>query len=272
MKSKKMITGICIIFIIMIGGLIWWNLPYSIANINPSEVSKIDIFDGNTGKSITIIDTIDIEHIIENLNKVSFKKDKISLGYTGYAYRTTIYKMDGNVYKEFIINSKDTIRKDPFFYKDTSESIDYKYIQDLIQDNIEPNEPDSEEKVDSEVIKEYYYEPNVSIIEGTLITRLHYGPPGYGEDPDNDEEVYPFILLLDDAIDVFTEETDEFNSNKSSVLEVQLVLRGEPYIDIAKEYKNQHIKVEGTLFSAFTGHHYTEVLIVVDNFLDEQSE
>lgn len=126
---------------------------------------------------------------------------------------------------------------------------------------------DFEGVVDLEVVKEYYFEPNVSIIEGTLITRLHYGPPGYGEDPDNDKEEYPFILQLDDPIKVIAEDTDVFNSDISNVLEIQLVLNPEE-VEIIKQYKNKRIKIQGTLFSAFTGHHHTEVLIVVDKILD----
>lgn len=113
-------------------------------------------------------------------------------------------------------------------------------------------------------LPEYSFEPNVSIIEGTLITRLHYGPPNFGEDPDNDEEEYPFILLLDDPINVIAKETDTFNSSISNISEIQLVLKGNPDVDMAKQYKNRHIKVQGTLFSAFTGHHHTKVLMVVD--------
>lgn len=132
MKSKKMVTLLSFIAVIIIGIFIWWNVPSSITNIAPSEVSKIEIFDGNTGKAITITAPADIEHIIENLNTVALKKEKISLGTTGYSFRTTIYKSDGNVYKEFIISSSNTIRKDPFFYRDSSGSIDYEYIQKLI--------------------------------------------------------------------------------------------------------------------------------------------
>jgi len=136
MKSKKKLIGIlCTTAVIIIGGLIWWNVPNLIINITPSEVSKVDIFDGNTGKSITITDEIDIEHIIRNLNAVSIKKEKISLGYMGHSLRTTIYKSDDVVYKKFIINSSNTIRKDPFFYRDSSDSIDYNYIKELIDNN-----------------------------------------------------------------------------------------------------------------------------------------
>jgi hypothetical protein len=137
MKNKKMFIGIlCVIVVIIIGSLIWWYTPCSITNIAPSEVSKIKVFDGNTGKSITITDASDIEHIITNLNKVSLKKEKISLGYMGYSFRTTVYKDNSEVYKEFIINSSNTIRKDPFFYRDSSGSIDYKYIQKLFDKDV----------------------------------------------------------------------------------------------------------------------------------------
>lgn len=115
--------------------LFCWNAPSSIINIPPSEVSKVEIFNGTTGKSIVITEKTEIRHIIENLNTVSLKKEKISLGYMGYYFRTTIYKLDGNVYKKFIINSNNTIRKDLFFYRDSSASIDFDYIQQLFKKN-----------------------------------------------------------------------------------------------------------------------------------------
>ena len=70
---------------------------------------------------------------------------------------------------------------------------------------------------------EHYFEPNVSIIEGTLITRMYYGPPNYGENPDTDAKQYPFILQLDDPIDVIAQEGDTHNSNIFEVTEIQVV-------------------------------------------------
>jgi hypothetical protein len=136
-QNINVLIGIlCVITVGIIGSIIWWNSSSLITNIAPSEVSKIEIFNGNTGKSITIKDTTDINHIITNLNEISLKKEKISLGYMGYSYRTTIYNSNGNIYKKFIINSSNTIRKDPFFYRDSSESIDYGYIQKLFNEDI----------------------------------------------------------------------------------------------------------------------------------------
>ncbi|WP_353097556.1 hypothetical protein [Tissierella praeacuta] len=75
----------------------------------------------------------------------------------------------------------------------------------------------------SEIEKEYYFEPNVSIIEGKLITRMYYGPPGYGENPDTDAQEHPCILQLDDLIQVISQEGDLNNSDRSEVTEIQVV-------------------------------------------------
>ncbi|MFO8193050.1 MAG: hypothetical protein R6U08_09900 [Bacillota bacterium] len=130
--KKKHLWAMVVILIIIAGGLFWWHAPVNMTHIEPEEVSKIKIFDGNTGKPTIIIEPDDIKHIIENLNKVSLKKEKISMGYMGYSFRVTIYIGD-NIYKEFYINSEDTIRKDPFFYHDISRSIDYDFIKELIE-------------------------------------------------------------------------------------------------------------------------------------------
>jgi hypothetical protein len=117
---------------------------------------------------------------------------------------------------------------------------------------------------------EYSFEPSVSVIEGTLITRLYYGQPGYGEDPNNDAKEYPFILKLDKPIKVIAKESDLINSSKSGVKEIQVVPINEDDIKIVRQYLNnhKHIKIQGTLFSAHTGHHHTDVLIEVKKVLD----
>ena len=119
-----------IIAIVICYGLTY--IPRKIVTIEPSKVSTINIFDGITGKSIIVTDRENIDHIIRNLNSITFRKDKLSLGYMGYSFNTTIYKSNGTIYKKFIINSTGTIRKDPFFYRDITKSIDYNYIRNLI--------------------------------------------------------------------------------------------------------------------------------------------
>lgn len=132
MRRKRILTTLLCVTAIFVAALVWWNVPTPATNIEASKVAKIEIFDGNTGKEVTITDAKDIEHIMTNLNAISIKKHKLSLGYLGYSFKTTIYKTDGSVYREFIINSNSIIRKDPFFYRDASESIDFDYIKTLM--------------------------------------------------------------------------------------------------------------------------------------------
>ena len=97
---------------------------------------EITVFNGNTGKLTHITDEEEIEHIIENLNDVKIKRYKPSVGYSGYSFKMTIYLTDGNEadgWNNFIINSEDTIRKDPFFYRVTEGNIDYEYIESITE-------------------------------------------------------------------------------------------------------------------------------------------
>ena len=135
MTKRRRRIYIGFIIIIITGSLIWWYSPCTITDIAPSEVSKIKIFNGSTEESIAVTNAADIEYIITNFNTVSLKKEKTSLGYMGYSFRITIYNADGDVYKKFIINSAATVRKDPFFYRDSSGSIDYEYIHKLFDDD-----------------------------------------------------------------------------------------------------------------------------------------
>ncbi|OLS40435.1 hypothetical protein [Bacillus sp. MRMR6] len=125
---------IAIPFLIILGfGLTY--IPHQVVNIHPSEVSKITVFDGNTGYDMEITHQSDIQHMINNLNKVTFQKGKPSVGYMGFSFSTAIYNHKGKVIKELIINSPETIRYKGFFYKDKNHSIDYEYIEYLFRRN-----------------------------------------------------------------------------------------------------------------------------------------
>ena len=59
----------------------------------------------------------------------------MSLFRVGYSLRMSIYLKDGtkaNGWHEFIINTSDYVRKDPFFYKVIEGEIDEAYIQRLL--------------------------------------------------------------------------------------------------------------------------------------------
>ena len=114
----------------------------------------------------------------------------------------------------------------------------------------------------------YYFEPSVSTIEGKLITRMYYGPPNYGENPDTDAKQYPFILQLYNPIDVIALEDDSFNSDKFEVTEIQVVPKNKEETELIEQYINKDIVIQGTLFEAIFGGHHTDVLIKIDEILD----
>jgi hypothetical protein len=135
--KRKLLIILSIISIVVISGVIWYISPLDLIQLNLEDVLEISIFDGNTGTSLHITEKEDITNIINNLNAVKLKSKKVSTGYTGYSFKTTIYLNNGEEadgWNNFIINSKDTIRKDLFFYKVVEGSIDYQYIKTLIQE------------------------------------------------------------------------------------------------------------------------------------------
>lgn len=128
MKQRR--RRILIIVIPLLLALLYGTtyLPQKVISINPAAVAKINIFNGNTGQQIEITDEADIQQIINNLNEVVFQKGKISLGYMGYSFRTTIYDHQGKAIEEMIINSEHKIRYKGFFYETKGKSINYDYI------------------------------------------------------------------------------------------------------------------------------------------------
>lgn len=102
-------------------------------SIEPSEVKKITVFDASLGHEIVIIDHTDIEHIINNLNKVTFQKGKPSLGYTGHSFKVSIYNSEGETIKSLIIKSENNIRYKGFMYHAKDRLIDFSYIENLIE-------------------------------------------------------------------------------------------------------------------------------------------
>lgn len=129
--KKRFIIAFAVVLVL--GLLIWYKTPIHIADVDPADVGEIVIFDGNTGKKTTITDEGEIKAIIENLNSVRLKRGKVSLGYTGFAFDTTICLKNGKEAGHFIINSADSVRKAPFFYETIEGTINFDYIAGLVR-------------------------------------------------------------------------------------------------------------------------------------------
>lgn len=134
--NKKVKIVIAVLAVLAAGVLLWYNMPIKLMDLEPEKVMEITVFNGNTGNVTHITDKEEIENMINDLNDVKLKRDKLSTGYTGFSFKITIYLTDGNEadgWNNFIINSEDTIRKDPFFYRVTEGNIDYEYIESITE-------------------------------------------------------------------------------------------------------------------------------------------
>lgn len=123
MKKKKWLIPImtsaiaCIIIGIITLIILYFSPKTFLYEVEPRDVKSISVFNGSTGKSFTIENEDDIKYIVENIQGIEMKRGNISSNYNGFSYVMTFNGTDGKIIDSFIINSEDTIRDDPFFYR-----------------------------------------------------------------------------------------------------------------------------------------------------------
>ncbi len=131
MKNKKFRLIIAITFVFVAALAIWYFMPTAfLSKVNPSDIKSISVFDGNTGESFDFSDTDEIRYVVENIQSTIMKKDTLSMGYTGYSFRISFFDENEKEMESFIINSSNTIRKDPFFYRCDGD-LCFDYLKEL---------------------------------------------------------------------------------------------------------------------------------------------
>lgn len=130
--KKKILIPIVVALAVVILGIVLYNIPKTFGkSVDAAGVDHIDVFDGNTGVGFTITDPEDIRNIVENIKSHPMKRAGISLFYMGYSFRIKLKDSnDKNIIPEFILNSDNTIRKDPFFYRCDS-GLCYEYLEQM---------------------------------------------------------------------------------------------------------------------------------------------
>lgn len=187
-------------------------IPHSIVNISPSDVSKIHVFDGTTGYELEITDKTYINHIINNLNDVTFQKGKLSFLSMGSSFRTTIYNQKGKEIKRLIINSSDSVKYRGFFRHSIDGLIDYDYIKNLFNKYKKANL--SLSKAEKEIIGEYLNNEIMSpVFNGEVFSAFEV----FGSNI-NRNEIYLWALLQEHY------EKDGVNQ-KGTGISVPLVLK-----------------------------------------------
>ena len=130
-KNKKIRLIIVIIFALIAVSAIWYLLPtIFLSKVEASDIKSISVFDGNTGEGFDFSDTDEIRYVVENIQSAKMKKDTLSIGYMGYSFHISFFDENGNEIESFIINSPNTIRKDPFFYR-CDGNLCFDYLKEL---------------------------------------------------------------------------------------------------------------------------------------------
>lgn len=140
MKKKYLLYGIAAVVVItVIIVCIWYFSPKTfLKNVDANNVSVITVFNGSTGKNFTIENTDEIRYIVENVQGIGMKRDNMSSNYDGFSYSLSFKDADGKTIDSFIVNSADTIRDDPFFYR-CEGGLCFEYLKSL-EEYYKPNE------------------------------------------------------------------------------------------------------------------------------------
>ena len=129
---KKTITIFLTVVCIIIAGFVWYRMPTQLLpGVKASDVSRIEVFDGNTGKGFDIDAGADIARILDDLQSATIRREGISLGHMGERFRLTFYDTNAKELTHFTVNSETTIRRDPFFYRDSTGSLCVDVLEEL---------------------------------------------------------------------------------------------------------------------------------------------
>ena len=129
-RTAPIAAAVVILLLIAAAALIFL-LPARFNRLEPGKVESVELFSGQTGKGVTVTDAETVDGICEALSGAKLRAKGISLGRMGYAIRVTVHESGGGE-RSFIVNSADTVRRDPFFYEPVSGEIDYDYLAGLI--------------------------------------------------------------------------------------------------------------------------------------------
>ena len=106
--------------------------------------------------------------------------------------------------------------------------------------------------------------PTVVAVSGVIRREHRPGPPGYGETPDQDEQLTGFVMALDSAMDVCADPSTEFpHDAESEVASVEIV----GHVDAAtlEGFLGKHMVAFGTLDYRTMARDFTEVIFSVDS-------
>lgn len=190
--------------------------------------------------------------ILQNWNDANNAKDADTLSRL-YASKITYYGSNQS-HKKCIKDKKRLFKKYPYF----SQSIQNAAFSAIIEE---------EDGITDKNIKRKNSMPTYTLgaiheLKGRIEKVFHYEPPGYGEDPKNNQKLIAYILKLDTPINVVSPEGDDLGFT-TKTKEVQLLAFN--YLTRLEKAakKGKVVTLSGEFFSAHTGYHIRDVLMDV---------
>lgn len=111
-------------------------------------------------------------------------------------------------------------------------------------------------------------EPQIVELEGKLVLQTFPGPPNYESIKNGDDIERHFYLSLDGPIDVLKMADNKYDEITKDVKILQLVVTSDDqYPKLRKLGVGAKVKIKGTLFKRFTGHHHSRVLLQIKNII-----
>jgi hypothetical protein len=113
----------------------------------------------------------------------------------------------------------------------------------------------------------YEYGPTHVSTIGVIDEAVRFGPPKYGDNPESDQKLTYYYLTLDRPIGVRGNPNSDLNRETfANVRRIQLVVlpsEGKKHTNL-RSYLTKKVEVQGKLFQAEAGRHFTDVLMQVE--------
>jgi hypothetical protein len=97
-------------------------------------------------------------------------------------------------------------------------------------------------------------------LKGKITSETCYGPPNWGEDPENDQKSTCYFIQLDEPSDFGYLFGDDPNYN--NIKKIHL-FNNDDNIKNFKDFDGQNVEIYGEVFEGFNGYHQTPIMITV---------
>ena len=130
-KIPKKISKPKIILIIAGILLICYLFPIKMLSADTSDITYIDIFNGNSGKHFIVSEKNQVDYIVHNLSTSWVSRTFPKLPSSGFGFSLKFYDKDENVYAKMVMNSESNIVKGIFYHNSWQSSLCYDYLKEL---------------------------------------------------------------------------------------------------------------------------------------------